>query len=399
MRWLDIPTTVVYEKNFRAKERFASEGAGRFVLNEGGTGSSKTYSLCHLILALAIENKERECVISVVRKTFPALRGSAMRDFFNILKRHNLYDPELHDMSEHIYHVGKCEIEFFSCDNEKKLRGRRRDYLWINEANEVSSEDFFQLNIRTNRQIFMDYNPSDVVHWIYSHPEINRDCVLINSTFEDNPFLAPAVREQILALKETDDEYWTVYGLGKRARSKKLIYTNWDTCKEIPELADDVFYGLDFGHTAPTALIEIRRKDNELWERELIYEGMTNSELIVRLAELRIPFDAEIWADSEAPDRIEEIRNAGWRNVRPARKGEGSVEFGIGVVKSYKVHVKEDSLNLIKEKQSYKWRTDAAGNIMDGKPHKFLDHLMDAERYAVAGHCVEAEPEMEVIFA
>jgi phage terminase large subunit len=359
--------------------------------------SSKSWSLAQLFFAIALENRHEQTVLSVVRKSLPSLRATAMKDFFDILKSHGLYDEKLHNMSERTYKIGRSMIEFFSVDDAQKMRSRKRDYLWINEANELSEEEFFQLNVRTSKQIFMDYNPSEIVHWIYSHPAISQNSAIINSTYKDNPFLSPQIVSELLSLKDTDEEYWNVYGLGLRARSKKIIYTNWDVCQRIPE--GDVFYGLDFGHTAPTALLEVTRIDNELWERELVYEGMTNAELIVRLGELGVLLDAEIWADSEAPDRIAEIGNAGWRNVRPAEKGKGSVEYGIGVVKRHKVHVLESSVNLIKEKQAYKWKTDRAGEVIEGQPHKFLDHLMDAERYAVAGHCKVRESQgLEVLF-
>jgi len=136
----------------------------------------------------------------------------------------------------------------------------------------------------------------------------------------------------------------------------------------------------------PTALVRIRLKERETWEEELIYEGMTNDELINRLAMLEVPRNAEIWADAEAPDRIEEIYRAGWHGIRPAQKGKQSVKDGIDFCLRFKTHVLRTSVNLIKELQLYKWQKDMHGNVLD-QPVKFKDHLMDARRYAIFGHC------------
>lgn len=371
---LDIPVTGVFTRNAEAKTRF--------MVNEGGTGSSKTYSLCELFLKMMIDFKSRPTTFSIVRKTLPALRRTAMKDFFDILKANNIYEASAHNMSANTYRIGKSEVEFFSTDDEQKLRGGKRQYLWINEANELSLDEFTQLNIRTDKKVFFDYNPSEIVSWLYNHPAILADQTLIHSTFLDNPFLSTDKIQQIKMLKEQDEETWKVFGEGRRAQSRKTVYTNWDVVDSIPDYSD-VIYGLDFGFNHPTALVRMVLRENEVWEEELIYEGMTNAALIVALQSL-VPKSTPIYADSEAPDRIQEIFNAGF-NIQSAHKGPGSVKAGIDLVRSKKVHILKTSTNLISEKQTYRYRTDKDGSLLD-EPVKFKDDLMDAERYGLFTH-------------
>jgi phage terminase large subunit len=323
-----------------------------------------------------------------------------MKDFFDILKSHGLYHEENHNMSENVYSIGKVEVEFFSLDEPQKVRGRKRDYLFVNEANELTSEDFFQLDIRTISRIFLDYNPSDIDHWIYRDdegsmmPRENRTD--IHSTFRDNPFLEPHLVKRIEQIQSQDEDYWKIYGLGEQATSKKIIYTNWETVKEIPA-ATNVFYGLDFGYNDPCALVKESFIDGEVYEEEKLYEsGLTNSDLIERLNTLITDKSDPIYADSARPDMIEEILQAGF-NIHPSRKGKSSIQDGIDIVKRFKCHILDSSVNLLKEIKSYQWCKNKNGDIIDGKPIDFNNHLMDARRYAIADHLVNLNV-CEVLF-
>ena len=326
---------------------------------------------------------DQPLVFSVVRKTMPALRSSAMKDFFEILRDLELYNEDSHNASENIYKIGRAEIEFFSVDDAKKVRGRKRNNLFINEANELTREDFFQLNIRTTGRIWMDYNPSDVDHWIYNEIIPREDCTLIRSTYKDNPFLPKSLVHEIERIKDQDEAYWKIYGLGERAAHGNTIYTNWNIIDTLPE--GEIFYGLDFGYNDPNALVQVTLKDAEIYERELIYETrMTNSDLIERLKALIPDRSKPIYCDGAEPDRIQEICQAGF-NAQPAEKGKESVRNSIDTVKRYKVHVDKGSLNLIREKRNWKWREDKNGKALD-EPVGINDHLMAAERYAIYTH-------------
>jgi len=318
-------------------------------------------------------------IISIVRKTLTELKATAMRDFFEILENSNIYNPSNHNKSDYTYKLNGNLFEFIGLDKAQKKRGAKRDYLFCNEIIDLSLEDWMQLSMRTSKRIFADYNPSFTEHWIDDKILSREDCELIKSTYLDNiQFLPVELVKEIEGLKEIDEYYWRVYGLGLRADIKEIIYTNWQEFKE-QIIYDDYFYGLDFGYNNQTALIEVGIKDKKnYYGREIIYETkLTNTDLIEKLKQLITNKQKEIWADNE-PDKIAEISRAGF-NIKPANK---SVKDGIDRVKSIKLFIKSDSYNLLKEIKNYKWKQDRGGNVLD-EPIKFNDHLMDALRYAI----------------
>ena len=221
------------------------------------------------------------------------------------------------------------------------------------------------------------------------------DCAFIQSTYLDNPFLAQSIVSEIKRLKDEDDNYWKIYGLGERGQTKSVIYDNWVLLDDFPEnQVDEIIYGVDFGFNKPSSLIKIGVKDEKnIFIEELLYERfLTNSDFIERLKTLILDKNKLIKADSAEPDRIEEIKRAGFY-IEPARKGKNSVKDGIDTVKRKKLHIIKNSTNLIKEIRSYKWKEDkATGKILD-EPVKFNDHAMDAIRYVVGD--MDIKPEQE----
>lgn len=363
---LNLKGTRVFNENYKATERF--------VVNQGGTGSSKSYSLAQLFIVLAYQTQGK--VFSVVRKSMPTLRATAMRDFFNILQGLNVYTEDNHNKTENIYNLHGNEIEFFGLDEPQKVRSRRRDYLWINEANELSQESFRQLNMRTNKQLFMDFNPSDEFHWIYDDVLTRKDARLIVSTYKDNPFLPKEVVKEIEHFKELDPNYWNIYGLGQRGVSSVRIYTMWELIDSLPE--GEMVYGLDFGWNHPTALTRVVLKDDDVYTQEVIYESyITNQDLIKRMNDLNIDKNTYMFADSAEPQRIEEIKKAGY-NIYPADK---DVKKGIDTIKSRRLFVDKASTNAIKELKSYSWKTKD-DRVLD-EPVKIRDDFVDSLRYAV----------------
>lgn len=324
-----------------------------------------------------------------------------MRDFVSVLRSLGIYREENHNKTENIFHLYNNEIEFFGLDEPQKVRGRGRQLLWMNEANEFSLEDFTQLNLRTSGQVFMDYNPSEEDHWIYDKILTRPDCTLIESTYRDAlKFLEPEVVAEIERLEHEDENYWRIYGLGQRGHRQSTIYTNWDVVPEFPE-CDEVLYGIDFGFNNPSVLVAVGFRDGELYLDERIYQSrLTNAEFMP-LMDREIPEEfAPIYADSEDPQRIAEIANfvrsnGQSFNVHPCEKGKDSVREGIDRVKSYKVHVTARSSNIISEIKSYKWKEDKNGHVLD-EPVKFKDHTMDAIRYPVFSHPLAGK--FEVVF-
>lgn len=349
------------------------------VVNQGGTGSSKSYSLAQLFIVKAMEMSGER--LSIVRKSLPSLKATAMHDFFSILKEHDLYEERFHNKSENTYHLHGNAIEFFGLDQPQKVRSRRRSFAWLNEGNEFTLEDWRQLSLRTNKQIFLDFNPSDQFHWIYDHVLTRPDCELIVSTYLDNPFLPRDIVQEIESYRTLDENYWKIYGLGERGASNATIYTHWQLIDALPENPDETIYGLDFGFNNPTALQEIAIKDEEVYSDERLYERrMTNTDLIARMESEGISKENPIYADHAEPQRIQEIRQAGF-NVHPADK---SVKDGIDTLKRRRWYITKRSVHTQKEVQSYRWR-EKDGIILD-EPVKANDHLMDATRYGVHTH-------------
>ena len=365
---MQINATNIFARNWDALN-----SDKRFIINQGGSRSSKTYSLCQMIIVYCVQNPNK--VVSIVRKTFPALRATVMRDFFEIMKDLEIYEKANHNMSENIYRFPNGSIvEFFSVDDEQKIRGRKRDIGWCNEANELWFEDFQQLNMRTEEKLIFDYNPSDSSSWLYKLPA--EESVLIKSTYRDNPFLPESIKRQIEDLKRTDEALYQIYALGEKAISKSNIYNNWTFLGRKPQRFQSYVYGLDFGYNHPTALIRVYWSDGDIWIEPVIYESyLTTSELIEKFKQLEIEKTVDILADYSRPEIIAELQNAGF-NVNNATK---SVKMGINFVKTFGVFCQEDEA-LKKEYENYKWKK--VGDIITEEPVKLYDDAMDAVRYA-----------------
>jgi len=365
---MNIKSTVIFEKNYEA-----ITGDKRFIINEGGSRSSKTYSLCQLMIIYCLQNNNK--VVSVIRKTFPALRATVLRDFIEILKDIGIYNQEAHNKSEHIYTFANGSmIEFFSVDNEQKIRGRKRDIAWCNEANELFFDDFTQLNMRTEDKIIFDYNPSDSVSWLYELPK--DESTLIKSTYRDNPFLPESIKAQIEDLKRTDEALYQIYALGEKAISKSNIYSNWSFVAHRPSRFVKYVYGIDFGYNHPTALIRVYYCDNDIYIEPVIYESyLTTTMLIEKLGTLGIEQSVTILADYSRPEIIQEMNTAGY-DVQNANK---VVKKGIDNLKTFGVICQDDKA-IRREYENYKWKK-IGDQILD-EPVKLFDDAMDAIRYA-----------------
>ena len=365
---MDIKATAIFEKNYEA-----ILGDKRFIINEGGSRSSKTYSLCQLMIIYCLQNNNK--VVSVIRKTFPALRATVLRDFIEILKDIGLYKQEAHNKSEHIYTFANGSmVEFFSVDDEQKIRGRKRDIAWCNEANELYFDDFNQLNLRTEDKLIFDYNPSDSASWLYELPA--DESIKIKSTYKDNPFLPDSIKAQIEDLARTDEALYQIYALGEKAISKSNIYSNWSFVAHRPARFVKYVYGLDFGYNHPSALMRVYYCDNDIYIEPVIYESyLTTTMLIEKLATLNIEQTVTILADYSRPEIIQEMNIAGY-DVQNANK---VVKKGIDNLKTFGVICQDDKA-IRREYENYKWKK-IGDQILD-EPVKLFDDAMDAIRYA-----------------
>lgn len=357
------------------------EKSRRICILQGGTRSSKSYSALQWILVKALTEPNQ--VISIVRKSFPSMRVSIMRDWQGILKDLGIWSDEQWSATEHIYQFDNGTlVEFMSIDSSEKRKGSARDYLFVDEANELSREDWFQLFIRTRKKSIIAYNPSFgtnnyIFTEIHTHPEAD----LYISTYKDNPFLEKQLVEEIERLKDINPEYYKIYGLGLPGNNVGTIFTI-NIVDEIPEGAEFVAFGQDYGFTNdPTTLIAVAKLDKDLYIDELIYKkGMVTADIIAELNRLDIGRN-EIWGDSAEPRLIEEIYRSGF-NIKPVKKGKDSVRLGIDLMQQYRLNVTKRSVNTIKEFSEYVWMVDKNGNF-ENIPVDYSNHAIDAIRYVV----------------
>jgi len=374
-------------------EWLLEDGAPRALVHRGGTRSGKTYNLCIAWAAYLADHDER---LSIVRKTLPALKASVLRDMVEVLDRMGLYDPSRHHHTDKVIDIpGGGTIEYFPTDDEQKVRGRSRDHLWGNEANEIPLSAWRQLILRTEGRATMDFNPShDAEHWIVDRYEGSKKARWYTSTYKDNLEHLPKIQvREIEALKDQDPWAWKVYGLGQRARPATSIYRDVEALKDRPDI--DV-YGLDFGYNDPMVLCGVSRKDQapkavlDVWC--FLHEShLTTSDLTARMDELGVSTSTPIICDSAEPDRIEQLQRAGY-NAKPAKKGKGSVKAGIDYVKQHRLRIGgPEGEAARREHRNYRWQTRQNGDPTD-EPVDTDDHAPDAVRYAAHQHYTTPKP-------
>jgi phage terminase large subunit len=374
------------------------------IVHEGGTSSTKTYSLLQILLIKAITEENR--VITITGQDIPNLKKGSYRDIQNIIAESDYckYHLVKHHDTERVFTFRSGSIiEFTSYDNEQDAKNGKRDYLFVNEANGIPHAVFNALHERTSEKTYIDFNPS-AEFWAHTKLKNRPDVSWYKSNFRHNPFIKPNVLATIIGYEPTpeniangtaDEWRWMVYGLGKLGRLQGAIFTNWEVAP-FPTNYQWKVYGLDFGFTNdPTALIEIAYHNGEMWWRELIYEnGLTNPDISKRMESLGlVKRHDEIVPDSAEPKSIKELEDFGW-NVHPAVKGEDSIRSGIDMLKRYKLNIDPKSVNLIREFGNYKWATDRNGVPLN-KPIDAFNHGIDGGRYATV-HKLTPKPVMSV---
>ena len=360
----------------------------RIQIHQGGTRSGKTYSICQALIEWCVNNPNAGWVITIIRKTMPSLKASVMRDFFQILEKEEWYSPANHNKSSSQYILFGNMIEFVSIDMPQRIRGRKRNIAFLNECNELTFEDFTQTILRTSEILIMDFNPSDVFSWIYDKVMIRDDASFFQTTYLDNPFLDENTIKEIEYLKITDENYWRIYGLGERGLNIAAIFPHFHQVDKTPDRAQFISFGLDWGFTNdPSALISVYKDGLDLYVEEHLYEtGLTNNDLSRKMRDLGIERQ-EIIADSAEPKSITELSRQGFL-IKGANKGPDSIRLGIDVMKRHRIYITKESTNLIKEMQSYKWKTDRDGKQIN-QPEIGNDHAIDALRYVCLNKLME----------
>jgi phage terminase large subunit len=352
----------------------------RIKIIQGGTSASKTYSILAVLINKAVTIPSLE--ISVVAETIPHLRRGALKDFIKILKWTNRFNENQFNKSLLTYEFKNGSvIEFFSADDSSKLRGARRDILYINECNNVTFDSYNELAIRTRKEVYLDFNPANEF-WVHTELKNEPDSDFLILTYKDNEALDQSIIDQIEKNKEKAKtstywaNWWKVYGEGQLGMLEGVVFSNWKQIDTIPKEAKLLGIGLDFGYTNdPTAIIEIYNYNGQRIVNELAYQtGLLNSE-IAKLLPKHVP----VYADSSEPKSIDEIKRFGI-TIKGVTKGKDSINYGIDVIQRQEYLVTANSGNLIKELRSYVWDTDKQGKRLN-KPINFNDHAIDAFRY------------------
>jgi phage terminase large subunit len=358
----------------------------RIRIVQGGTSASKTVSILIYLIVLAQTDKTPK-LTSIVSESFPHLRRGAMRDFLNIMKEHGYFKQREWDMTNNIYTFpNKSQIEFFSVDQSEKVRGARRDRLFINEANNISFSAFEELEVRTKDFIFLDYNPT-TEFWAFTEimqTDKRTDWEHLILTYKDNEALSKEIVDSI-EQRINRKGWWQVYGLGQLGEVEGKIYNGWQIIDEIPHEARLERYGLDFGYTNdPTALVAIYYYNGGYILDEILFaKGMSNKQIADTIKEMP---KALVVADSAEPKSIDEIKSFRYENgsinVMPTVKGKDSVNNGIQIVQEQQISVTKRSVNVINEYRNYLWMVDKNGKVLNEPEHTF-SHSMDAIRYGL----------------
>lgn len=362
-----IPTTALHKISKLTKRiRFVS----------GGTASSKTISILMWLIDYCQVHDNK--LISIVSETFPHLRKGAQRDFLNILQSHNYYDENSWNKTDSIYTFPtNSKIEFFSADQPGKVRGPRRDILFINEANNVSYEIFTQLEIRTRDIIWIDSNPTHE-YWAYTELIPNYDIDFITLTYQHNEGLEKSIIQSIEA-KRDNIQWFKVYGLGQLGEIEDRVFKDWKLIDEIPHEARLERYGLDFGYTNPSAIVGIYYLNGSYILDEVCYQpGLSNRQLADILK--NVP-QALVKADSAEPKSIDELKSYGI-NILPAEKGRDSVSHGFQYIQQQRISITKRSVNGIKEYRNLLNKKNKDGEYIIGE---FVGnrHFLDALNYGM----------------
>jgi phage terminase large subunit len=361
----------------------------------GGAGSGKSHSLCQWLIYLLYKEENKRFLI--LRKTLPSLRITTYRMILDLLEEYGL--AYTLNRAEMTLKVGTNIVWFRSLDQPEKIKSLNLNIAYLEEASELSYRDFLQIRLRmrrksnTQNQIYMSLNPISQYLWVKGEViEKQANIAVHYSTYHINPFLPQSYKEELENLKAQDEGFYNVYTLGKWGVLRNTIYPNYVIESFDNIHFDETIYGLDFGFSFPNALLEVGIKDKEYYLTEQLYQThMTNQDLIAELKDVIKPKSDAMYADSAEPARIEEISKAGF-DVYPANK---SVKDGIDYVKSQKLHIDKNSVNLISEIRTYKYKEDRNGNVLED-PVKFRDHLMDCIRYALYSHSRQQKQDVTI---
>lgn len=366
---MELKTTRVFQDLLESDKRIN--------VFQGSSRASKTFNILIFFVYKLLHEENK--VLSIVRKTLPALKGSVLRDFKEVLTMFGVYNANDWHTADGYYQLGTNMIEWFSVDDETKVRGRKRDYLFINEATEVGYDEYIQLILRTAGLVVLDLNPSLWKSWIYDlegKPDVKYNVI----TYKDNPFLPQTQIEEIEKLRDRDPNLWRVFGLGLKGVPTRQVFTHYQLYYDLPPEAKLLGYGIDWGYSDPSSLVAVYKHNETIYCEEKLYlRNITIPDFIYKIKDLGVNLKDDFIADSANPQAIEELRRNGI-NTKPVKKD--SILHGIDLIKRTDFFVNVNSKNLLDELNSYVWKVDKNGNNLD-EPIDSDNHLLDGIRYVM----------------
>ncbi len=378
---MDVKITNVFKRNFLSK--------ATVVLNEGGARSSKSYSICQLFIYKFINEENKNFLIS--RKTLPSLRITAYKLFVDLLKEYKYYQRVTHNKTYREFRLNNNYVLATSLDEATKIQSTDFNYIWMEEAEEFTYDDYVTLKTRLSgkkkddekNQMFLTYNPKREFSYINKKVKLENDVELIKSTYRDNSTLSKDYINLLESLKEQSTDYYKIFTLGEYAQNIGTIFNNIRNIgsfeNALKDGPDETIYGADFGYNAQTALVKVDIKCGKYYLTELLYETkLTNADLIERLKDLIPNKRQRIYCDTAEPARIQEIKSAGFN----ALESNKNVKDGIDFVKRCEIYTNDENVNLNKELDEYSYKKDRNGNLLD-EPVKYNDHLVSGLRYAL----------------
>ncbi len=359
------------------------------IVNVGGARSSKSYSIAQILIEKLVTEEHK--VIGICRKTFPALRMTTMKPFFDLLKAYGIYREEKHNKSFNTYEYGTNLIQFFGLDESEKIKSAEFNYIWMEEGNEFDYEDYMTLKLRLSgkikegeqNHIYISMNPIDAHNWIPMKVIHETDVEVVHSTFQDNPYLHQDYIDLLTDLINQDENAYRVYVLGEWGLLEGKIYSNYKVIPELPDMKGAKWaYGLDFGLVNPSAVIKVYLLNDKFYLEERLYQrDLTNSDIIEFFSHEE---RGDIYGDPTEKQMIAEIQRAGYN----AFEGHKGVKEGIDLCQRQTLYIPQDSVHLITEIQNYHWKKNknATGeDIFLEEPVAYNDHCMGPIRWTIWG--------------
>lgn len=353
----------------------------RYIINQGGTSSTKTFSILQLLVQICIKYPLQ---IDIVGLNVPHLKSGVLNDMPIVCEQLGINFYDHYNISDRIFRFGKGRINFIAIDKIGKAHGGRRDILYINEANHLAYPIAEQLMIRTRLKVWVDYNPTNVF-WVQKNILVEEPdkAIVIRSTYKDNPFLEESIVRSIESKKgDGNNNFWRVYGLGELGIAEGLVFNNFELVDFDKNKFGQYRNGVDWGFSQdPFAFVRCAIENNRLYITDEIYQknllNKDSAPLVLDIAGKDI-----VRCDSAEPKSVKEFQTLGI-NALSVSKGKGSIESGVKFLQGFdKICIHPDCTNVYNEFCNYQWKTNKNGEELP-EPIDAFNHAIDAIRYAL----------------